>query len=96
MAKTTTTQPRVLLFTTPSCSHCTRAKRYFKRNGIKFKEIDITRNPDGARDVKRISGGSSVPVIMVGHRAVVGFDPSKLDKMLGISNRTTVENPEND
>lgn len=78
-------QPRVLIFTTPSCGYCTKAKRYFKDNGIKFKEVDITRDPDGAKDVKRISGGSSVPVIMVGHRAVVGFDRTRLDGMLGIT-----------
>jgi len=84
MAGKTTKQPRVLLFTTPTCSYCTKAKRYFKRNGIKFKEIDITRDPEGARDVRRISGGSSVPVIMVGSRPVIGFDQAKLDKMLEI------------
>lgn len=78
-------QPRVLIFTTPSCGYCTKAKRYFKDNGVKFKEVDITRDPDGAKDVKRISGGSSVPVIMVGHRAMVGFDRAKLDGMLGIT-----------
>lgn len=80
-------QPRVLVFTTPSCGHCTTAKSYLKRNGIRFKEVDITRDPDGAKDVKRISGGSSVPVIMVGHRAVVGFDKSKLDGLLGIGKK---------
>lgn len=84
--------PRVLVFTTPTCGYCTKAKSYLKKNGIKFKEIDITRDPEGARDVKRISGGSSVPVIMVGHRAVVGFDRSKLDGLLGI--KKTGEEPE--
>jgi len=84
MAKTNTKQPRVLVFTTPTCSYCSKAKRYFKRNGIKFREVDITRDPEGARDVRRISGGSSVPVIMVGSRAIVGFDRAKLDKILDI------------
>ncbi|HEX9861251.1 MAG TPA: glutaredoxin, partial [Nitrospirota bacterium] len=35
-------QPRVLVFTTPSCGYCTKAKSYLKKNGIKFKEVDIT------------------------------------------------------
>jgi len=87
-------QPRVLVFTTPTCGYCTKAKSYLKKNGIKFKEIDITRDPEGARDVKRISGGSSVPVIMVGHKAVVGFDRSKLDGLLGI--KRTTESTEDD
>jgi len=85
-------QPRVLVFTTPTCGYCTKAKSYLKRNGIKFKEIDITRDPDGARDVRRMSGGSSVPVIMVGHRAVIGFDKSKLDRLLDIRKPVDTEN----
>lgn len=77
-------QPRVIVFTTPTCGYCTKAKSYLRKNGIKFKEVDITRDPDGARDVRRMSGASSVPVIMVGNRAVIGFDKSKLDRLLGI------------
>ncbi|MBI5190320.1 MAG: glutaredoxin family protein [Nitrospirae bacterium] len=77
-------QPRVLVFTTPTCGYCTKAKSYLKRNGIKFREIDISRDPDGARDVKRMTGGTSVPVIMVGPRVVKGFDKAKLDSYLDI------------
>jgi glutaredoxin 3 len=85
-------QPRVLVFTTPTCGYCTKAKSYLKKNGIKFKEIDITRDPEGARDVRRMSGGSSVPVIMVGHRAVIGFDKAKLDRLLDIKRPVEDEN----
>jgi glutaredoxin len=30
---------KVLLFSTPTCSWCRRAKRYFKDRGVPFKEI---------------------------------------------------------
>jgi glutaredoxin 3 len=80
-------QPRVVIFTTPTCGYCTKAKRYFKQNGIKFKEVDISRDPAGARDAARMSGGASVPVIIVGGSVVVGFDRGRLDRALGLKSR---------
>ena len=80
-------QPKVLLFTTPTCGYCSKAKRYLKANGIRFREVDISRDPDAARDVQRMSGGTAVPVIRVGSQVVVGFDQSKLQRLLGLKKR---------
>jgi len=84
-------QPRVLVFSTPTCGYCSKAKRFLKVNGIKFRDIDISKDPDAARDVKRISGGTSVPVIMVGSTVVMGFDKSKLEKLLGLKKKPAME-----
>ena len=80
-------QPKVLVFTTPTCGYCSKAKRYLKSNGIKFREVDISRDPDAARDVQRMSGGTAVPVIRVGSQVVVGFDQSKLQRLLGLKKK---------
>ena len=77
-------QPKVVIFTTPTCGYCTKAKSYMRKQGIKFREEDISKDPDAARDVRRLSGGTSVPVILVGSRVVVGFDKTKLDGLLGV------------
>jgi glutaredoxin 3 len=47
---------KVLLFSTSTCSWCRRAKRYFKEQGVAFKEINIERDPDAARDIVRKTG----------------------------------------
>ncbi len=80
-------QPRVVIFTTPTCGHCGKAKRFMKENSIKFREIDISRDPDAAKDAARLSGGTAVPVILVGGRTLVGFDRSKLEGLLGLKKR---------
>ncbi len=85
-------QPRVLVFSTPTCGYCSKAKRFLKQSGVKFRDIDISKDPDAARDVKRISGGTSVPVIMVGSSVVTGFDKSRLEKLLGLRNKPSAEN----
>ncbi len=77
-------QPRVIVFSTPTCSFCNMAKKYFREKGIKFKDVDVSRDPIAARDMVRRSGQQGVPVIDIGGKIVVGFDRPKIDKFLGI------------
>jgi glutaredoxin 3 len=73
---------KLLLFSTPTCSWCRRAKRYFKERGVPFKEIDIERDANAARDIVRKTGQTGVPVIKIGRRWIVGFDKEQIDKEL--------------
>ena len=77
-------QLRVIVFSTPSCYFCNMAKKYFREKGIKFKEVDVSRDRIAARDMVRRSGQQGVPVIDIGGKIVVGFDRPKIDKFLGI------------
>jgi len=74
--------PRVIVFSTPTCSFCNMAKQYFHQKGIKFKDVDVSRDPIAARDMVRRSGQQGVPVIDIGGKIVVGFDRVKIDKYL--------------
>ena len=73
---------KVLLFSTSTCSWCRRAKRYFKDRGVPFKEINIERDPDAARDIVRKTGQTGVPVIKIGSKWIVGFDRERIEKEL--------------
>jgi glutaredoxin-like YruB-family protein len=77
-------QPRVIVFSTPTCSFCNQTKRYFREKGIKFKDVDVSRDHAAARDMVRRSGQQGVPVIDIGGKIVVGFDRPKINKLLGI------------
>ncbi len=73
-------QKSVVLFTSPSCVWCTRAKNYFRQKGIKFKAIDITKDRKAAKDCEK-NGCRGVPVILVGgSRWICGFDQAKIEK----------------
>jgi len=78
-------QPRVIVFSTPSCPHCRTAKRYLKKKGIRFTNVDVSRDQRAARDMVRVSGQQGVPVITVGGRPVVGFDRQKIDRLLDLN-----------
>ena len=73
---------KVILFSTSTCSWCRRAKRYFKEQRVPFREINIERDPDAARDIVRKTGQTGVPVIKIGGAWIVGFDKDRIDKEL--------------
>jgi len=79
-----TSQPKVIVFSTPTCSYCTAAKSYFRQKGIKFRDVDVSKDPAAARDMVRRSGQQGVPVIDIGGKIIVGFDRPKINQMLGI------------
>ncbi|MFA3781685.1 glutaredoxin family protein [Melioribacteraceae bacterium 4301-Me] len=80
----TKSQPKVIIFTTPTCSFCNSAKRYFREKNIRFTEVDVSRDPKAAMDMQRRTGQTGVPVILINNRPIVGFDVPKINSMLNI------------
>jgi glutaredoxin 3 len=75
---------RVLVFSTPSCTYCTQAKRYFREKGVRFRDIDVSKDPEAARDMVRMSGQQGVPVIKIGSKVLVGFNKPEIDRLLNL------------
>lgn len=78
-----TTQPRIIIFTTTSCSWCNRVKQYLREKRFRFREVNVEKDPEGARELKRLNI-MGVPVVLINNRPIVGFDKTKIDKLLGI------------
>lgn len=82
----TPTKPhRVLVFTTPTCSWCNRAKAFLRERRVPFKEIDVSRDAAAARDLVRRTGQTGVPVIEIDGKPIVGFDRPKIERLLGLT-----------
>ena len=77
-------QPRVIMFSTPTCSYCRKAKQYFRKNGIQFKDVDVSRDQAAARDMVRKSGQQGVPQTDIGGQVIVGLDKNRINSLLGI------------
>jgi len=77
-------QPHIIVFSTPSCTYCNAAKKYFRSKGIKFRDVDVSRDSAAARDMVRRSHQQGVPVIDIGGKIIVGFDRPKIDQILGL------------
>ena len=84
MAQTKKRQQRVIIFSTPTCTYCNLAKQYFRQQGVRFRDVDVSRDPTAARDLVRRSGQTGVPVIDIGGKIIVGFDKPKINQLLGL------------
>ncbi len=75
---------RVIVFSTPTCPWCSRAKSYLRSRGVAFRDVDVSRDAAAARDLVRRTGQMGVPVIEIDGRPIVGFDQPKIDRLLGL------------
>lgn len=75
-------QKRVIVFSTPTCTYCNQAKRYFRQQGVRFRDVDVSRDQAAARDMVRRSGQQGVPVIDIGGKVIVGFNKPEIDRLL--------------
>ena len=75
----------VTVYSTPTCSWCTTLKSYLRQNMIRYTEIDISRDESAAREMQNRSGQQGVPQTMINGEMVVGFDKSKINRLLEIA-----------
>lgn len=87
VAKTADTekpQKRVTVYSTPTCSWCTRLKKYFDDHNIKYRDIDVSKDTNAAEDMVKKSGQQGVPQTDINGQMIVGFDKPKINNLLGI------------
>jgi len=77
-------QKRVVLFSGPGCVWCVKAKNFLKKNKIRFKEIDVTKDKKAAQDCIKHTGSGGIPVLLIGNRWIAGFNEPLIKKELGI------------
>ncbi len=77
-------QKRVTVYSTPTCSWCTTIKNYLRTNGIRFKDVDVSKDQKAAEEMARRSGQQGVPQTNINGQVVVGFDKEKINHLLGI------------
>ena len=72
----------VVIYTTPFCPYCDRAKALLARKGVSFEEMDAPHGSAARRSaIERSGGRTTVPQIFIDGRAVGGSDDlSALDR----------------
>lgn len=72
----------VIIYSTPTCPTCKRAKEYLARKGIAYTERNVVGDREVAKEMIQKSGQMGVPVIIVDGEVLVGFNQSQLDELL--------------
>ena len=76
------TDKKVVVYSTPTCPYCKRAKDYLSHKGITYTDINVAQGRGKANEMIQKSGQMGVPVITIGNEVVVGFNQTLLDKLL--------------
>jgi glutaredoxin 3 len=72
----------VVIYSTPTCPYCKRAKDYLSRKGVTFVNHNVAQDREKAKEMIDKSGQMGVPVITINGDVVVGFNQALLDKLL--------------
>jgi len=75
----------VKIYSTPTCVYCKTLKGYFKKNGIEFEDIDVSKDEKQLQKMIKDSGQMAVPVVDIDGEIIIGFDKQKIDRLLKIS-----------
>jgi glutaredoxin 3 len=72
----------ITVYTLPRCIHCTRAKALLARPGLDYREVDIAPIPDFRRRLVELTGGYTVPQIVIDGEPIGGADRlARLDRL---------------
>jgi glutaredoxin 3 len=81
------TSPKVIIYTSPTCPVCKRAKEYFAQKGIAYEEIDVATDRKAATEMVQRTKQMGVPVILINGTTQIGFNPLKLDVALKLKRK---------
>ena len=75
---------KIIVYSTSMCPWCVRAKEFFKKNRIEFKDIDVNENREAAEEMIKKSGQTGVPVIDIDGKIIIGFDQVRIKELLNL------------
>ena len=81
--------PTVYVYALSTCPWCRRMKQFLTEHEVEFDSVDVDLLPqeecDAAADkAYELSGGRAFPVILIGEKVIVGYDPKRLAELLGV------------
>lgn len=76
------TTKKVIVYSTPTCPYCVYTKDFFKQKNVKFEDVDVSRDRTRAMEMVEKSGQMGVPVIDIGGKIIVGFQPAVFEELI--------------
>jgi glutaredoxin 3 len=76
---------RIEMYTTAWCGFCVRAKALLDARGIEYEEIQLDGRPDFRGRLQEVTGGWTVPQIVIDGRPIGGYSELwQLDRRGGL------------
>jgi glutaredoxin 3 len=64
---------QVKMYTKEYCSFCYAAKNLLTKRGIAYEEIPLAGDASKAREMMKLTGGQTVPQILIDGKAIGGY-----------------------
>jgi glutaredoxin len=64
----------IIMYSTYWCPSCVHAKRLLSERGLEFEEINIERKGWTREDLFELTGGRTVPQIVIDEKPIGGYD----------------------
>jgi glutaredoxin 3 len=82
----------VVVYRTPFCGYCVRAKHLLESKGVRFREVDVSGDPAKRKWLIDVTRQRTVPQVFINGQPVGGFDElarlnrsGELDRLLAES-----------
>jgi glutaredoxin 3 len=63
----------ITVYTTESCSFCTRVKGLLTARGVRFAEVNLSKDPEGRVELAQRTGMMSFPQVLVAGKLLGGL-----------------------
>lgn len=64
---------QIRIYTKAYCSYCFAAKRLLKKRGLEYEEIPLLGNAAAEREMRELTGGRTVPQILIDGKPIGGY-----------------------
>ena len=68
----------LVLYVKKWCPWCVEAKQYLDQHGYRYREVDVLANPADFAEMRRVSGQSSAPTLVIGSKVLPDFGTPEL------------------
>jgi glutaredoxin-like protein NrdH len=79
----------VKVFALSTCPYCRMARQFMDENAVSYDVVEVDKldgqeRADAIDEVKKLSGGTSFPVIVVDGEVIVGFNKVRIKELLSL------------
>jgi glutaredoxin-like protein NrdH len=83
------TVPQIKVFALTTCPYCRMTRKYLDDHDVAYEVVEVDKlegqeRTDTIEEVKRLSGGTSFPVVVIGDEVIVGFNKPRISALVGI------------
>ncbi|MED1797645.1 glutaredoxin family protein [Brevibacillus porteri] len=72
---------QAIVYSSTNCNFCKQLKTYLTEQNISFEERNIDEKEEYFHELSRL-GMMSVPLTLIGEKQILGFNPTRIKKVL--------------